>query len=114
MLAGGLMAFSATVARADDPAPASGAKSTDKQKEKDVPSYDLFEAVEKGLVAVSAEGIGDGRMTVSVKNRTKKELRVVLPPGLIASGASGQFGGMGGGGMGGMGGGGMGGMDGMM
>src|SRR5271157_5716814 len=55
-------------------------------------------------------------MTVSVTNNTKKQLRVVLPPGIIAQGATGQFGGMGGmgGGMGGMGGGMMGGMAGGM
>ena len=86
----------------------------------DVPEMDLLEASRQGLVSVQAEGRGDGRMTVSVTNRTKRQLRVVLPPGLIAQGATGQFGGMGGmggmmggmgGGMGGMGGG-MGGMDG--
>ena len=63
----------------------------------------------KGLVAVRAEGIGDGRITISVTNRTSRPLRVVLPPGIVAQGATGQMGGMGGGGMGGMGGGGMGG-----
>ena len=46
----------------------------------------------------------DGRMTMTVTNRTRRQLRVVLPPGIIAQGATGQFGGMGGGG-GGMGGG---------
>ena len=53
---------------------------------------------------------------MSLSNRTHAKLRVVLPPGLIVSGATGQFGGgMGGmgGGMGGMGGGMMGGMGGM-
>jgi hypothetical protein len=82
------------------------------------PEISLLDAVRKGQVAVQAEGIGDGRMTVSVTNRTRKPLRVVLPPGIVAQGATGQFGGMGGmggGGMGGMGGmgGGMGGMGGM-
>jgi hypothetical protein len=63
-----------------------------------------------GLVAVEAEGRGDGRMTLSVTNNTRRQLRVVLPPGIIAQGATGQFGGMGGmGGGGGM----MGGMGGM-
>jgi len=32
-------------------------------------------------------------MTLSLKNRTGTKLRVVLPPGLIVSGATGQFGG---------------------
>ena len=51
-------------------------------------------------------------MTMTVTNKTRRQLRVVLPPGIIAQGATGQFGGMGGGGGGmggGMGGGGMGG-----
>jgi hypothetical protein len=75
----------------------------------------VLDALRAGKVAVEAEGTGDGRMTLTVTNRTKQPLRVVLPPGLIASGATGQFGGMGGfgGGMGGMGGG-MGGMGGGM
>jgi hypothetical protein len=81
----------------------------------DVPEVNLLEAVRDGLVTVKAEGIGDGRMTVTLKNKSRKKLRVVLPPGIIAQGATGQFGGMGGmgGGMGGMGGG-MGGMGGGM
>ncbi|MFO0892858.1 MAG: hypothetical protein U0790_27425, partial [Isosphaeraceae bacterium] len=85
----------------------------------DTPEYRLLDAMNRGLVAVEAEGKGDGRMTVSVTNQTRRQLRVVLPPGLIAQGASGQMGGMGGmgggmmGGMGGMGGGMMGGMGGM-
>ena len=45
-------------------------------------------------------------MVLSVKNKSSKALRIILPPGLIASGASGQFGG---GGFGGAGGGGLGG-----
>src|SRR4051812_32597848 len=90
------------------------------QKEKvasEEPSpVDLLTAVRQGEISVDAEGSGDGRMTLSLTNKTKRKLRVVLPPGLIASGATGQFGGMGGmgGGMGGMGGGMMGGMGGGM
>ena len=79
--------------------------------DENIPTYNLLEAMSQGLVGVEASGRGDGRMTVSVTNNTKKQLRVVLPPGIIAQGATGQFGGMGGGmgGMGGMGGGMMGG-----
>ena len=62
----------------------------------------------EGLVSVQAEGIGDGRITMSVTNKTSRPLRVIMPPGIVAQSATGQFGGMGGG-MGGMGGGGMGG-----
>ena len=91
-----------------------------KKKVVDIPEVSLLDAVRAGDVAVEAEGIGDGRMMISVTNNSSRRLNVVLPPGLIASGASGQMGGMGGmgggmmgGGMGGMGGG-MGGMGGGM
>ena len=67
----------------------------------------------QGLVAAQAKGIGDGRVTVSVTNRTNRPLRVVLPPGIVAQSATGQMGGMMGGMGGGMGGGMMGGMGGM-
>jgi hypothetical protein len=85
-----------------------------KSDEQKVPEMNLLDAMREGLVTVKAEGIGDGRMTLSVTNKSKRQLRVVLPPGIIAQSATGQFGGMGGmgGGMGGMGGG-MGGMGGM-
>jgi len=75
-----------------------------------LPATDVLKGLRTGQLAVTAEGTGDGRMTLSTTNRTAHKLRVILPPGLIASGTSGQFGGMGGmgGGMGG-GGGGMGG-----
>ena len=76
--------------------------------EQDSPEVNLLEAMHQGTVSVQAEGLGDGRMTMSLTNRTSRPLRVVLPPGVVAQGATGQFGGMGGmgGGMGGMGGGG--------
>jgi hypothetical protein len=82
----------------------------------DIPEVNLLEAVRDGLVTVKAEGLGDGRMTVTLKNKSHKKIRVVLPPGIIAQSATGQFGGMGGmgGGMGGMMGGMGGGMGGMM
>src|SRR5262245_61093904 len=71
---------------------------TDESKDKqDVPELNLLNAMRDGQVAVRAEGIGDGRMTLSVTNRTGRPLRVVLPPGIVAQGAAGQFGGMGGG-----------------
>src|ERR1700722_13189943 len=69
--------------------------------ETSTPEHDLLDAMKKGLVAVRAEGTGDGRITISVTNRTNRPLRVVLPPGIVAQGATGQMGGMGGGGMGG-------------
>jgi hypothetical protein len=75
-------------------------------------AINLLDAARSGTVAVSAEATGDGRMTIKVTNLTNRKLKVVLPPGLVASSATGQMGG-GMGGMGGMGGG-MGGMGGGM
>ncbi len=80
--------------------------------DKEPVSIDVLEGIRTGKIGATASGKGDGRITLSLKNKTNTSLRVVLPPGLIVSGTTGQFGGgMGGmgGGMGGMGGG-MGGM----
>ena len=83
----------------------------------------LIEAGRAGTIDVTAAGSEDGRMTLAVTNRSRSSLKVVLPPGLIATGATGQFAGIGGigGGIGGIGGGmgggmnmGMGGMGGGM
>src|SRR5689334_7429683 len=86
----GLGLVSAPGAFADD-SKAPAKEKSQPAPEQEVPTYNLMDAVNQGLVAVEAEGKGDGRMTVSVTNQTRKQLRVVLPPGLIAQGASGQF-----------------------
>ena len=57
------------------------------------PGISLLDAARSGAVAVSAEANGDGRMTIKVANQTNKKLKVVLPPGLIATSATGQMGG---------------------
>ena len=105
LTAGLLMMVPAGLALGDEPqtkpAPAPATPTAD-------PAVGLLDAARKGDVSVQAQGAGPGRITVRVTNNTNRRLRIVLPPGLIASGATGQFGGMGGGG-GGMGGGGMGG-----
>ena len=100
--------------RAESKAAKARAKSAKTQAKdaQDVPEVNLLTAISDGSVSVDAVGRGDGRMTLSVTNNTRRPLRVVLPPGIIAQSATGQFGGMGGG-MGG-GGGGMGGMGGGM
>ena len=85
------------------------ADTSPKAQADDLPPISLLDALRKGEVAVRTEGRDDGRVNVSVTNKTRKKLRVVLPPGMIAQTATGQMGGM----MGGMGGGGMGGMGGM-
>ena len=71
--------------------------------------FSLTDGQRSGQLTVSAKGTGDGRMAVSVANKTQRPLKVVLPPGLVAVGATGQFGGAGGFGGGGGGGGGLGG-----
>ena len=66
---------------------------------KEVDAYSnvsLLEGLKSGLIDAKAVGTGDGRMNLTIQNKSGRKLRVVLPPGLIASGASGQFGGMGG------------------
>jgi hypothetical protein len=101
-LFGGLFALTTAPVGASEPATTASATP--------VPSITLFEGIRARALSVAAEGSGDGRMILSVKNRKSTPLRVVLPPGLIASGASGQFGG---GGFGGAGGGGFGGAGGL-
>ena len=127
-LAGSFCLLGPVGARADEPAAAprvySKAKADTKVKaaptkaelDAQAEPIDLLEGLRTRALKAEAEGTGDGSMAVAITNRTRKPLRVVLPPGLIAAGATGQFGGgMGGmgGGMGGMGGG-MGGMGGGM
>ena len=94
-------------AKSKDQTPADAAKTDD-----DPPTIDVLKGIQTGQLSVTAEGTGDGGMTMSLTNRTDSKLRVVLPPGLIVSGITGQFGGGMGGMGGGMGGGGMGGMGG--
>src|SRR6516165_2570932 len=71
--------------------------------EAEAPALSLFDGVRSGVLQASAEGTGRDQLNLSVRNRSTKPLRVVLPPGLLASGAAGQFGagGFGGGGLGG-------------
>ena len=88
-LTGSLFVFGTPALAGDTPAAAPGASAASDDK---VPTYNLIDAVNQGLVTVNAEGDGKGRMTLAVKNRSKNQLRVVLPPGLIASGASRRIG----------------------
>src|SRR5262249_21276617 len=92
---------------ADEPAVKS--KDAKAKATADIPEISLFEAVRQGQVSATAEGSGDGRMTLSLTNRTNRQLKGVLPPGRIAAGVTGRMGGMGGMGGGMMGGGGGGG-----
>ena len=46
-------------------------QNADAKPEQSIPEINLLDAKRKGLVSVQAEGRGDGRMTVSVTNRTR-------------------------------------------
>ena len=99
LVAGGFCLLAASCLAAEPAAKTSHKRA---KPEAEAPAVSLFDAVKAGDLVVDAEGTGDGRMTLSLTNQSRKPLKVVLPPGLIASGANGQ---MMGGGMGGMGGG---------
>ena len=58
----------------------------EKNDDQNAPEINLLTAMRDGSVSVQAEGRGDGRMTLSVTNNTRRQLRVVLPPGIIAQG----------------------------
>src|SRR5262249_12381855 len=70
------------------------ATTSEPKVDEDLTPLNLLDAMKNGQVAVQAEGRSDGRVTVSLTNRTRKPLRVVLPPGIIAQSATGQMGGM--------------------
>ena len=80
----GLLASSATLilaplglARADDPVRAAEATKIAGED----PGVGLLDAARSGVVSVEAEGAGGARMTLRVTNRSRKRLKVVLPPG---------------------------------
>ena len=56
----------------------------------EAPTISLFDGIRSGVLKVSGEGTGGDQMNLSVTNRSTERLRVVLPPGLLASGATGQ------------------------
>ena len=53
--------------------------------DKEPVSIDVLEGIRTGKISATARGKGDGRITLSLKNKTNTKLRVVLPPGLIVS-----------------------------
>jgi len=62
-----------------------------KKAEAEVVEVSLPDGERTGQIAVKAEGLGDGRMAVSVENKSRKRLRVILPPSLVAVGATGAL-----------------------
>ncbi|QDV36488.1 hypothetical protein [Tautonia plasticadhaerens] len=54
-------------------------------------TIDILRAQRSGDLAVEARGAGNDRVRLRIKNTSDRRLHVVLPPGLVASAASGQF-----------------------
>jgi hypothetical protein len=93
--AAGLLTFSTLGAAAagepEEPIPGADAQAE---------TVKVLEAEKAGTLAVEVRGQGQDRVRVTLKNNSAKRLNVVLPPGLVASSATGQgaAGGAGGGG----------------
>jgi hypothetical protein len=62
------------------PAPSPSPSSTTPAAEEQLPTIDVLEGLRSGQLAATAEGTGDGRMTLHLTNRTSRRLRVVLRP----------------------------------
>ena len=101
LISGGLWFFTPGA-----PSFAAESESESRSDAAEAPAISLFDGIRSRVLQVSAEGTGGDQMNLSVTNRSTERLRVVLPAGLLASGATGQFGGggFGGGGLGGGGG----------
>src|SRR5262249_30262022 len=90
---GGLLAFA-------PPANVNASEPASARSETPVPSIDLFEGIRAGALSVSAEGSGNGRMVLSVKNRGVKGAPGGFAPGVAGARRLGSvgWGGVGGGG----------------
>jgi hypothetical protein len=76
-----------SASRADEPtAPVPG-------DETNVQTVQILDAREDGSIDLKLQGHGADKVRVVMRNITKKRLRVVLPPGLVASSATAQPGG---------------------
>ncbi|MEW4569815.1 hypothetical protein AB1L88_18275 [Tautonia sp. JC769] len=54
-------------------------------------TVDILRAQRTGALEVEARGAGNDRVELRLRNTSNQRLHVVLPPGLVASAASGQF-----------------------
>lgn len=86
-LLGGSLITGAGLARAQDAEPADPVPGPEFQAE----AVDLLRARDAGLVGVELRGAGEEAVRVALHNASPRRLRVVLPPGLVASSATGQF-----------------------
>ncbi len=79
---------------------------SDPTPEADTPveTVKVLDAEKAGMLAVDVRGSGSESVKVILRNQSGKKLKVILPPGLVASNAVGQAGGGGGGAAGGGGG----------
>ena len=64
-------------------------------------TVNVLEAGRAGDLNVVAKGQGQDRVHLTLHNRSKRRLNVIIPPGLVAASAAGQGAGGGGGGRGG-------------
>ena len=54
-------------------------------------TVDILQAQRSGALEVDARGSGNDKVELTLRNASAKRLHVILPPGLVASAASGQF-----------------------
>lgn len=85
----GSMLASAALAEPDEPAPSAGAVTE---------TVKVLDARKAGDLSVEVRGNGPDRVRFTLHNTSSKRLNVVIPPGLVASSATGQPGGARGGG----------------
>jgi len=69
-------------AETDGPAPTADAAASE--------TVSVLDARKAGDLAISVRGAGQDRVKMTVKNTTGRRLKVILPPGLVASSAAGQ------------------------
>ncbi len=79
-----------SVARAEPAEPTPGADAAASE------AVSVLDARKAGDLSVDARGAGQDRVKMTIKNTSGKRLKVVLPPGLVASSAAAQAGGRGG------------------
>jgi hypothetical protein len=56
----------------------------------DTETVKILDAAKSGDLAVTVRGAGESKVKFSIKNKSAKRLNVVIPPGLVASAATGQ------------------------
>lgn len=83
--AGLLLAMAGPMLRAQEPADSFPGSSVLGE------TIDILRAQRSGALEVEARGAGSDRVELRLRNQSNRRLHVVIPPGLVASSASGQF-----------------------